>query len=694
VDARALGVVGSSADHAVGGGEGVRTAGGHDQGETDGDPETTPTSGPPAARALHALLLDPFLVRMLRFLYDVGAIASMLSLSIRKARGRVPSGARTPALLRLRRETANSGLLLANALAFAFGALAVLALGLDAGGYYPRAWEWCSLAALGVAAAVLAVRRRLDVSSREWSLLAALAAFMAWIAVTTAGRRAVATLAVPELQRAGLYLTVLWAAIVLPARRSPRALPAGVLAGIVVVSVWGLAVYLFPNVGRAPDLFEGRHLFQPVGYANAFGILVGMGALLATGLAAAPGRPLARALCVGSLVPLLTALALSSSRGALVAVGLGLAVSIALDPARQRLLAILWLAIPLPLLSVAIALHSRVDDSHVPMTLVARDGHVVAIATAALTLVATAAAFLLLRTGRLTGLSRRMLVVGGVVAATAGIVVALAGASRSLGDRPRYWHAAWLDVVHHPLLGSGAGSFEVAWLRYRTIGDSVLDAHNLYLETLAELGPLGLLLLVIALAIPLSAIPRARPTAPAASICGAYVAFLGHAAVDWDWEMPVVTVTALLCAGALLNAERPIAKPGSTRGMRVALIGAAAVTACFAALTAVALRGSLSLHRAAKDLQSHSWVEAERAARDAARWQPWSAEPYDLLGQAQLARGQKEAAARSFRHALRLDDRRWVTWYELGRIGDGRERQVAFEHILRLDPLAVVVVRR
>ena len=222
-------------------------------------------------------------------------------------------------------------------------------------------------------------------------MLAALAGFMALIAVTTAGREAVATLAVPELQRGGLYLTVLWAAIVLPARRSPSALPGGVLAGIVVVSAWGLAVYFFPNVDRAPDLFEGRHLFQPVGYANAFGILVGMGALLALGLAAAPGRPLVRALCVGSLVPLLTALALSSSRGALAAVGLGLAVSIALEPARRRLLAVLWIALPLPLLSVAIALHSRVHDSDVPMTLVARDGHIVAIATFALTLAATAA---------------------------------------------------------------------------------------------------------------------------------------------------------------------------------------------------------------------------------------------------------------------------------------------------------------
>ena len=214
----------------------------------------------------------------------------------------------------------------------------------------------------------------------------------------------------------------------------------------------------------------------------------------------------------------------------------------------------------------------------------------------------------------------------------------LAGVEKPVGHDPPYPRT----VVQHPLLGSGAGSFEVAWMRYRTIGASVRDAHNLYRETLAELGPLGLLLLVIALAIPLWAIPRTRRRAPTASICGAYVAFLGHAAVDWDWEMPVVTVTALLCASALLNAQRPIAEREPFRGTRVALIGVAAVSAGFVALTAVALLGSLSLHAAERDLQARSWIEGGRAARNAARWQPWSAEPTAFSGRPNLPAGSDE----------------------------------------------------
>ena len=55
--------------------------------------------------------------------------------------------------------------------------------------------------------------------------------------------------------------------------------------------------------------------------------------------------------------------------------------------------------------------------------------------------------------------------------------------SRGLGDRAQYWRVAWRVVERHPLLGSGAGTFDEQWLRYRGSGVSVRDAHSLYLET-------------------------------------------------------------------------------------------------------------------------------------------------------------------------------------------------------------------
>src|SRR5439155_27330960 len=135
----------------------------------------------------------------------------------------------------------------------------------------------------------------------------------------------------------------------------------------------------------------------------------------------------------------------------------------------------------------------------------------------------------------------------------------------------------------HRWLGSGAGSYEPYWYRHRPNDQAVRDAHSLYMETLAELGPIGLALLATALAIPLAGAVRARrrPLVPPA--LGAYVAYLVHAAYDWDWEMPAVTLAALFCGAAILIAGRH----GSRRiwtlsgRARIALVSGLLVPAAF-----------------------------------------------------------------------------------------------------------------
>ena len=135
--------------------------------------------------------------------------------------------------------------------------------------------------------------------------------------------------------------------------------------------------------------------------------------------------------------------------------------------------------------------------------------------------------------------------------------------SLSGNGRTEYWHTAWQQATTHPVLGGGAGTYDEFWFRHTRIGGTVHDAHNLYLETLAELGPVGLLLLVLALGVPLVAVRRARWSPLAAVVSGAYVAFLLHAAADWDWEMPAVMLTGLFCGIALLAAGRPEGTPRS-----------------------------------------------------------------------------------------------------------------------------------
>lgn len=121
------------------------------------------------------------------------------------------------------------------------------------------------------------------------------------------------------------------------------------------------------------------------------------------------------------------------------------------------------------------------------------------------------------------------------------------------GPRAWYWHVAWHEAASAPVVGRGAGTFELAWLEQQPIESPVRDAHSLYLESLAELGLVGLALVVLALAPPLVIALRASAS-PAAA--GGYVAFCFHAGLDWDWELPAVTVAGLLCGCVLLLAER------------------------------------------------------------------------------------------------------------------------------------------
>ena len=115
-----------------------------------------------------------------------------------------------------------------------------------------------------------------------------------------------------------------------------------------------------------------------------------------------------------------------------------------------------------------------------------------------------------------------------------------------------YWDVAAGMVADEPLLGEGAGGFGRIWLRDRPALLFVSDAHNLYLETLAEPGGRS----------DRACWSRCSYRSPSwGGRCGsrgraclaAYLALLAHAALDWDWELPAVTVCTVLLAVALLK---------------------------------------------------------------------------------------------------------------------------------------------
>ena len=121
-------------------------------------------------------------------------------------------------------------------------------------------------------------------------------------------------------------------------------------------------------------------------------------------------------------------------------------------------------------------------------------------------------------------------------------------------NRYAYWEVAANAFADAPLRGHGSGSFSVLWLRERTVAEAVRDAHSLELETAAELGLVGLALLAALLGgIAVCAARAAR--ADAAAVAGpiaVLAAWAAHSAVDWDWEMPALTLVAVLLAGLVI----------------------------------------------------------------------------------------------------------------------------------------------
>jgi len=249
--------------------------------------------------------------------------------------------------------------------------------------------------------------------------------------------------------------------------------------------------------------------------------------------------------------------------------------------------------------------------------------------------------------------------------------------------RLEYWRVAWHEFASAPLHGTGAGTFELSWHRNRNTFYDVRDAHSLYLETLGETGPLGLVLLLAALAAPFVGAGAARRHALGPAVLAAYGAILLHAAVDWDWEMPAVMAAAFVCGVAAIAAGNP-----RRRRMRrgTARVSFAALVVLAVAAIGVQL-GNASQSQAYGALHRSQFAAADRGARRAHRFEPWASEPLRILGEAELALRQTPRARSRFQQALAKDPNDWRLWYDLAAASTGRRQRAALAHALRLNPL-------
>ena len=144
-----------------------------------------------------------------------------------------------------------------------------------------------------------------------------------------------------------------------------------------------------------------------------------------------------------------------------------------------------------------------------------------------------------------------------------------------------------MDVFEdHPVAGAGAGAFAVTNLRYRSSANVSRHAHGYFVQTLADLGLIGLLVSLGALGAWLFAALRAIGATPRSTIGQRFLlgdrrvnfdraptwtderiavtalffvalAYGLQAAADWTWFVPAPTAMALVAAGYVAGRRPP-----------------------------------------------------------------------------------------------------------------------------------------
>jgi len=384
-----------------------------------------------------------------------------------------------------------------------------------------------------------------------------------------------------DLQRQLVYLPALAAGIaVLRAPAAARLTEPLLLLGIAGATLYGLSERLLEGlVELEPILSAGDRLAYPLTYWNGTGAFAALGLILAAGIAGDEARPRALRVAAAAAGPLLAlAIYLTFSRGALGALAAGLGLLVVLRPTAAQLRAPVVMAATGALAAVATLALPGVTEAGGGST---GDGLAM---LALLTALSAAAGALAPSAGARSGAtggarpdpsralphlrSVALAVLALVLVATVAAVLQTerdggrdapeATASRLASvqsNRYEYWRVAVRAFAEHPAAGEGAGAFRTVWLRERPFRESVRDAHSLYLETAAELGLAGLACLALLFG---GVAAAARRTGPAAATpIAALAAFALHAGLDWDWELPALTLVAIVLAARLLAAAEP-----------------------------------------------------------------------------------------------------------------------------------------
>ncbi len=530
-----------------------------------------------------------------------------------------------------------------------------------------------------------------------------LAAFACWSGITVAWSVAPDQTWL-ELNRAITYVLVLALAVVVGAsHRRALELAANGLLGIgLALAVYGIGQKVLPGIHivgvfTLDQTFLFPRLQAPFGYWNALALFIAMCIPIALALVVDKARRRrVRLSALLSVELLLVTLTFTESRGGMLAAAIGLTVGIALSGARLR--SLMWFAagliVALPTVVLALSSHN-LNTALIPLSAREQTGAELGVVLLVSLIVSWLAGSRLIKLEARTRLGAerarriaRLLVVLASVALACG-VLAVALSPRGLTgtishawdsftstksatsafnpdrllsvdseNRWVWWKEALGAFGAKPITGWGAGSFPVVHLLYRHNALSVTEPHNVPLQFLAETGLVGAALALGAYGLLLAsgiATVRWRLGRPARSLGAALVAagvvYAVHACYDWDWDIPGVTLPAMVVLGVLAGSAgrshpgvRAVSSPVSGSAGRLFALAACTLMLCAVAISAVtpslaAGRARDAVLTAARGTPA-ALASAQRSAELASRLDPLS--DAGLLAEANVASARRQ----------------------------------------------------
>jgi hypothetical protein len=612
------------------------------------------------------------------------------------------------------------------AVAWLLGFAPVLCLALRGGGYDPVIYSEAGLVAWWVVllGALTGVLPRQRIGRLGWLSVALLGGFVLWTGVAAAWS-ASAERTVAELGRVAAYLGLFVLGLFVVRRETVRQLVTGIGVAFGVLCALAVLSRLYPSlfpVDQVAEFFPGSQarLSYPLNYANGTGEFLAIGLPLLL-MIATRARTLAGQAAAAAALPVAAiGVVLTASRGGVLTAVVAIVVFYALTRDRLPKLAtglaaaagsavVIAGLLDRPAVYDALSGPAAVAERHQLALLLA--GVCLAVA---LVQVAIGVAVRHPRRPRALQISRRgagWLTATGVAAALA--VAIAAGAPGKVAHqwqvfkqtdvtgvvspnvyarlgtaagshRYQYWRAAVQAFESKPLTGIGPGTFQFYWAQHGSLYEFILNAHSLYLETLAETGVVGgaviaaflLVLLGAGVVRAVRAPPGARTVLAAAT--AALAAFGAAAAYDWVWQLPVMPLVALLL-GAAIVAHRGADQASQVRsGRRSWTVRGLVATSAGCAIIAIAIPfgETVAIRASQADVSKGRLSAALSAAATAQRLEPYAATPRLQRALVLERAGDLDGARAAIVQATARAPTDWSIWLIRARIDaeSGRER--------------------